>query len=478
MRASCSIGIFAWLWLSGAPSTASAQVSGLWLEYADVPRMLDCAPAGVAPCFRLKVNIVNGKGLPVPVQLPPPETLAQSIDVGLDGKDITPFYAAALNTDNSPTVRSRVALILVDISGSMNKTLPSGQTRFQAAQKAIAEFVRGFEDGVDRVAIVPFESHNVEATIRQAKFAATKNDALQQLNSISAPGPKNNTALYSAISIALDVLGHEAAQFSGTSAPEFLLITMTDGANEILRGDDAGLLQGPEGLKQVARKVQASHIPTLGIGFGEASQVDEASLSRLSAKHYMTADPEDLKQIFSFTRTLLNNRMTITLASPWPDRASLAGKPLRFTVSLKLASGAVVKSGVVTWSTPSIGVPLFEGQCDNNEMRTLLDKSVQGAQSEAGWVSVTRPVGIFLGISGLLIVLWFWVPRLVWPELFAGVPQITTKWQAPKPTPGRKPPAGFGTSTSRPGPSQRTPADATIVQSPQDLTKTRLDRNG
>ena len=44
-------------------------------------------------------------------------------------------------------------------------------------------------------------------------------------------------------------------------------------------------------------------------------------------------------------------------------------------------------------------------------------KAVLTAQpATSGWISIVRPVAVFCGLGLLLIVLWFWVPRLIWPE--------------------------------------------------------------
>ena len=95
--------------------------------------------------------------------------------VSIDGQPVTPFYASA--GGEQLKVRPRLALILLDISGSMNLRLASGQTRFEAAKASIAQFLADFQDGVDRVAVVPFESHHVEAGVRGAVFANAREQA-------------------------------------------------------------------------------------------------------------------------------------------------------------------------------------------------------------------------------------------------------------------------------------------------------------
>jgi hypothetical protein len=442
------------------------------LDFSDSIRMVDCDPAATAPCFRLKFNIVDSNGAPLPAQLPPPEKLAENISVRVDSQAITPFFATA--SADTKLVRGRVALILVDISGSMNRKLATGETRFEAAKAAISSFLDGFENGTDRVAIVPFESHHVEPAIRAAWFAGTKEEALKQVQALPVPQPHNNTALYSAISIGLDVLSAELKHLAaGTVSPESMLMVMTDGTNEILKGDDAGLLTGPVGLQQAAAKVQASGFQVMGVGFGDPKEIDEAALRQVSTKYNMASDAAGLARIFSFARTLLSSRLQATFASPWPDRASLAGKTLHVSVQLKLATGNQLSSDQKIWATPQIGVPLFEGRCDLDEMRALVQKVTPSSSS--GWMSVLRPVLVFLGLGTLLLVMWFWIPRLVWPEQFVGVVP-TRRWanQTGSQKVVKTAPPGFEAGTTG-AQAPRAPLDATVVIPRPDMTKTRLE---
>ena len=129
------------------------------LEFSDRLRLVDCSPSSSVPCFRLKANIVDAQGNPVSPALSP--QLAKSLTVQADEHEITPFYAVA-GSGSGAAVRSRIALVVLDVSGSMNQLLDSGQSRYAAAKAAALQFLEGFENGADRVAIVSFESHNVQ----------------------------------------------------------------------------------------------------------------------------------------------------------------------------------------------------------------------------------------------------------------------------------------------------------------------------
>lgn len=449
------------------------------LEFADEIRMVSCDPAAGVPCFRIKLNIVDGQGKPLGLQLPAPDKLAASMTVKAGEQEFSPFYAT-IPSDATVAMRGRVALILIDISGSMNRVLASGPTRFDAAKSALEHYLSGFQDGLDEVAIVAFESHGVVQGIKAAKFASTKDEALQQVSNLPAPKPKNNTGLYSAVDMGLDVLKQKLDSMGGgAGAPEGLLVVMTDGANEVFKGDDPGLLAGDEGLNIVANRVTGAGINVVGVGFGDVSQIDEKALSRLSTKYYMASDLEGLKKIFTMTRTVLRNRVQATFASPWADRASLAGRSMHVIVKLKLPTGETLTSAEKIWETPQVGVPLMEGKCEAPELLAAIHLD---PPSGSGWMALLRPVLVFAGLGVLLLILWFWVPWLVWPERYMGVAPSSARW-AEQAQPGAgagKPagpaPAGFGrTGPGGVRPPARAPMDKTVLYPRPDMTRTRLE---
>jgi len=466
-------------WFLFTIAAQGQNVSGR-LDFSDSIRMVDCDPAATVPCFRLKFNIVDAQGAPLGAQLPPPEKLAENITVQVGEQTITPFFAAASGGEKRG-LRGRVALVLIDISGSMNRTVAGGQTRFEAAKAAIFSFLDGFQDGIDRVAVVPFESHQVESTIRAARFATTKEDALQQARALPRPQSHNNTGLYSAVVAGIQVVSQEVAKKSAeTASPEMLVVLMTDGRNEVFKGDDAGLLDGPEGLDVAASKVRASGLQVIGVGFGDPKDIDETALRQLSTRYYMTTDAAKLASIFTVAKTLLSSRIQATFSSPWPDRASLAGKTLRVSVKLKLPNGQELESEPKTWATPQMGVPLFEARCDTDEMKALY---LHVAPTTSGWMSVLRPVLVFVGLGLLLLILWFWAPRLVWPEQYIGI--VPTKRWGGDSVYGRggprNAPPGFDAAKGQSQP--RAAADPTVVAPQANLGKTRLgplppDRGG
>ena len=451
------------------------------LNFADQVQLVDCQPVSPVPCFTTSFNIVNGEGEPYGVDLPGPEQLRSDLAITADGVPVKVFYVST--GGSKKLVRGRLALVLVDISGSMARKLATGETRFQAAQSALTQFLDSFQDGVDEVAIVPFESHNVASTIRAASFAHTKDEALAEVKSILAPEAHNNTALYSAVSLGLDVLHdhiHTLQESDRSYAPETMLIVMTDGRNEVYAGDDAGLLNGAEGLDEAARKVSASRIQVIGIGFGERNEVDLAALQRLSTeKPHMATDAQDLKRIFVFTRKLLADRIQVAFLSPSADRASLAGRAIRFKASLQLPGRPPLTSNEEIFATPQMGLPLFSGKANEAELATL---NAQMNSNETGWLTLLRPLFVFLALGGMLLVGWFWIPRLVWPGQYIGsiaLARPVARWASPSrrgqgPRQGVPKNAPPGFEPGKAGAGQRTPQDATVVQPSRESTKTRL----
>jgi Mg-chelatase subunit ChlD len=401
--------------LLAGPAMLRSDTAAGRLEFSDSVKMLDCDPAATAPCFRLKFNIVDADGKPLPAELPAPEKLAESIVVRVGDQPVTPFFAIA---SDKQTVRGRVALVLIDISGSMKHPLLTGETRFEAAKAGLQSFLDGFQDGIDRVAIVPFESHRVAATIRAAQFVSSKQEALRQVRDLPEPESHNNTGIYTAVSVGIDVLSEELKKQAGRAvSPESMVLLMTDGKNEVLKGDDEDLLDGPSGLQQASAKLRASGLQLIGVGFGDSGDVDETVLRQISTTAYMAKDAAELARVFKVARTLLSNRIRATFISPWADRASLAGRTLQISVRLKLANGQELLSNQITWATPQMGIPPFWGVCEKDEKDALYSRV---PLTETGFMSVLRPVLVFLGLGCLLLILWFWIPRLVWSDQYIG----------------------------------------------------------
>jgi Mg-chelatase subunit ChlD len=466
-------------------STGSAQTGQL--AFADRVRLISCLPATTRPVFRAQFNVVDQSGAPLAVSYPPNENLRERLAIFVDDRELQPFYAVAEGDQQASVARRRNTLILVDTSGSMNAPMASGGTRFQAAQAALRDFLTALDEKVDRTAIVPFDSHDVVRRIRAAEFVGTRAQALAQIDTLPPPRPANNTAIYSAVTAGVQLLDEQARAAADTAggAPETLLILMTDGRNEVGRADDPGLLDGPNGLARAADAIRASGVQVIAIGFGAAGAVDESALRQISARFFPADNPADLRQQFSVARTFLTSRVLAVFASPWDDRASLEGRTLRVRASLTLPDDRRVVSQEQTWLAPQIGVPAFDGRCGTEELRAALLL----VPSSGSALSTLRPILVFTGLGSLLLVFWFWVPRLMWPDQYIGsLPGASgdARWASAKAPPdrggkrsggrpGRPAPPGFETQ-GRNVAVPRTPMDHTFVQPRPDGTRTRLQK--
>lgn len=472
------------IWMLAPASDAIAQQPHL--SFSDDVKMLDCTPVSSAPCFATSFNILDQNDHPYGLELG--NNLVSNLKVTADGAPAQVFYAAGAAAQSS---RRRLTLILIDISGSMARKLPMGQTRFQAARSALAQFLYDFRDGVDQVAIVPFESHNVVSTIESAVFAQNREQAEGLVQALPAPQPRNNTGLYSAVSSALDVLGRKKQ----SEDVDTLLVVMTDGVNDVQKRDDAGLLTGPDGLAQVHRKVAASGVEVTAIGFGNPAEIDQEALAQLSTHQpYMATNAESLNQAFNVARKLLTNRIQVGFMTTWADAASLAGKSIVFRATLQLPNGTQLTSNEARFETPQLVPPVPSGKAGPDMLRAL---SSMAAPRETGWVGLLRPVLVFLGLGLMLLIAWFWVPRVIWPGQYMGkvtLSKSTMKWAggtqsrpgtlpassgqarsaAPQNVRPRNVPPGFESSSGAAG--QRTPRDATIVRPMGEVTRLRLEK--
>ena len=384
------------------------------LDFLTKPALIECEPEGGEPCFRMNFDFVDATGRPTNVQLPPAGQLASHVEVQVDGQAVTPFYAAAtVGNARQP----QTTLLLFDISGSMLTNDLGGQSRFEAAKGAAAEYLKNFADGQDRVAIVPFASRDVVKTIAAAHFVNTRAEALAELDALPRPQPRNNTALYSAVQAAVKTLRQQTP--AGAAQPRLLLLT--DGTNDVQpqAGDDQGLLNGPSGLAAAAASVQRSGVDVLPIGLGDEHSIDEAAMARLGTRPpLITFDVNVLHKAFQLLQPSQDGSMTVALQAPQSlgSRTLLAGRIVHFRAKITLADGTVlVENRQALWVAPPVATPFFEGEATEAEQRAFL---ANARLDHGSLLLFLRPFFVFAGFAALLAVLWFGLPRLLWPERY------------------------------------------------------------
>ena len=339
------------------------------------------------------------------------------------------------------------------------------------------------QEGSDELAIVPFESHSVVPTIRAAVFSSRKADVLAQLNALPQPSPKNNTALYQAAFTGVEALRNEVTslEHEGRAANELQphLILMTDGKNEVLAGDDAQLLNGPLGLQQAAAQVADSHMDVVGVGFGDRAAIDAAALQRLSTRFFYAADADQLFAALHVTRSTSSHMLTMTWLLPEQNRIAVTGRDQTWIPTLTLEDGKVVLVGPASrLIVPATAPPLFSRAAAPEELVALI---ATHPPASAGWSIVLVHLLLLLGVAVLLILLWFWIPRLVWNESYlskAAPQRWSSNRPAPAPAPSARPaalPAGFAPEAQATGPIQRSPAQTTQVGPRPEKSRTRLN---
>jgi Ca-activated chloride channel family protein len=455
------------------------------LDFLTKPTLVECEPESAEPCFRMKFDFIDAAGRPVNVQLPSAEQLASHVEVQIDGQTIKPFYAAATAGSADKQRPPQTALLLFDVSGSMLKSDLDGQSRFDAAKSAAAEYLRNFSDGHDLVAIVPFDSHNVESTIAAAHFVSTRAEAQAELDALPRPAVRNNTALYSAVRSAVAVLRQQ--HHPGDEPPHLLLLT--DGANDVhpQSGDDQGLLTGSGGLAAAAGAVQQSGVDVLPIGLGDRQSIDEIAMTRLGTRPpLITFDVNDLRKAFQLVPISQNGSLTVTVQAPESlgSRTLLAGRIVHFRAKITLPDGSTqMENRQALWVAPPVATPSFEEEATQAEQRAFL----ADARMDRGSPMIfLRPFFVFAGFAALLAILWFGLPRLLWPERYdnrVARPVRPEYWPGAEPAsrkeghPGfRQAPPGFEAMARGGRAPIRNPAEHTIVQAVTefDPNKTRL----
>src|SRR5499426_1222969 len=153
------------------------------------------------PYFHAELKFANPDQVKLPFRSEELQKMIKVREAGSffmrEGREFTPFKVSNRATDGKLTV-----MMLFDLSGSMITGSLGGRTRLDAAKDAARVLVEKFRPG-DRIAIAPFESHNVRSKIESAVFAETREEAEAQIDGLQARSD-GNTALYSATIFALN----------------------------------------------------------------------------------------------------------------------------------------------------------------------------------------------------------------------------------------------------------------------------------
>ncbi len=319
-------------------------------------------------------------------------------------------------------------LLLLDVSGSMKGA------KIGTARLVLRQFIRALDSlpaGSVRVALAPFGSVDVARRIRAARFVVPDSAALR-IDALPAP-EKENTGLYSAVTFATERLRSELKQApAGTIG---LLVIVTDGNNDVGRGDDPGLLVGSAGLAEAARAVEDSPIGVGIVGIGDLDRQALKSLAGSRGQSFVvSASPGafELSQPLSQIRRMLWTSWDVTIRLGATNRADLGRAPGVLSVDLAVGKDRV-PGGSALWRPPLVALPAFAGTVPSGVLSAAL---VRG-DNTGSWVG-TALLAAFLAL--LLVEVWIVLPRFLWPPV---APAVVATAPSKERTPA--PPKGAGT---------------------------------
>lgn len=379
------------------------------------------------PIFRAAVRLKKTDGSDADnVKFDKPDELKKKIEIKTpSGKRANVFYAAVgidEGVGSSQNAVSHDILLLFDVSGSMNyKDIQPD--RFTVAKDAAEGLVRGLGDNY-RVAVVPFESRQVKAKFDNAQFLSPQ-QAANGIRQLHQPDNKGNTALYSAMDFALDVLNNRKSESQDQS-----LIVLTDGKNDVGHSGDDQRLLGDEGFDLVLRKIEKSNLRTFTIGLGKPNTggqgdlaFEEDKLRKLAStygegRYFQANNLEDLKAGFNKVQTAVKNILNISFCTDDKNYHDL--RSLNFNITYTSPDGKTYR-GLVPWicrnsitgcvpersGTLKPGSPEYEN-CEKNGC---------GGVAANGWSPVWWLFGQLTLLSGGIALLWMFVPSLIWPTI-------------------------------------------------------------
>jgi hypothetical protein len=200
----------------------------------------------------------------------------------------------------------------------------------------------------------------------------------------------------------------------------------------------------------------------------------------------ITFDLNTLHKAFQLRQAPQDGSLTVTIQAPQSlgSRALIAGRVIRFRAKVILADGSVlVENRQALWVAPPVATPSFESAATDAEQRSFL----AGARLDRESLFLfLRPFLVFAALGALLAVLWFGVPRMLWPERYdnrVARPVRPEYWPGAEPfkhrdnqPATRPPPPGFEIAGRGARSAMRTPGEHTIVQpiTGFDPDKTRL----
>jgi Mg-chelatase subunit ChlD len=331
-----------------------------------------------------------------------------------EGRDFMPFKVSNRATEGKLDV-----MMVFDLSGSMISNNLGGRTRLEAAKEAARVLVDRFRPG-DRIAIAPFESHDVKAKIEGATFAETREEVEAQIDRLQARRD-GNTALYSAAIFALNRL-----QRLKNTDRQYMLVILTDGKNDVRQGDDPEVLQRKDELDDVIEKLNETNIQTFTIGVGDgidASALKEMVFPRENKEQYSnTEDTQSLVKFLAGAKQSLTEQIGIMFFTRRRDYREL--KSLNFKIQIETLDGKLLQ-GIIPWNCRAAAGCAPDKPMAREEMRLVTERADAPQPPSAQWKELLWLLGRFAIALAILAGLWWGIPKIVWPV--TPLPQIPNR---------------------------------------------------
>jgi uncharacterized protein YlxP (DUF503 family) len=406
------------------------ETSQYQVRKADRVELIELIESDHRPAIFAKLQFLSADGTLEKIQLPAKaDELKKIIEVtgvksGLQRKAKEGFkviYASA-PAKESDSLEKLDVMLLFDVSGSM-AAMEGNSTRFESSVNAARALLRNYKPGF-RIAIAPFDSHDVKSRIENAPFAESAEQAEAQLNNMrtmfnsrsSAEHKKANTALYNSVSYALDRLG---ARQQKDPARRYSLFVLTDGEDFVKAGDDSQVLDAKVALDVSAEKVRQFKGEVFAIGVGAG--VNPTDLKKLSGdrpndqRYFPVTSPGTLEGVLTKTKESLSENLSIIFLPPYKSYREL-GSEMEF--NLKVTAGNKTYKGVIPWRSQSVTGPVLDGKLSEKlslEDRNLIFASLGEQTSSLNWQDILKLFGKLAALSLILAGFWFLVPRLIWP---------------------------------------------------------------
>lgn len=260
------------------------------------------------PMVTVYVSVVNSKGEPVAVN-------PNALIIQENGKTIP-----ASNLEGAGEVGPSTTLLVMDISGSMNKG-----GKLDAAKSVAKEYIQQMRDG-DMAGIVLFNTS--VRTLQVLKNS--KADLLSAIDEISAGG---DTAMYDALVSSVNMLN----TVSGRKA----ILVYTDGLDN----------RSSASLDTVISTIGKGGLTISTVGFGDVNKdlgsqesLDEFSLKRLAqesgGRYGFAANRDELSALYASYGHTMRSEYALTYQSPYGLRNGI-NRSLTVTLDPAYSGGAL-----------------------------------------------------------------------------------------------------------------------------------------